>query len=119
MRVTKKGDEQPVTASRHFLPSLLVVTPFLAVCAGCLAMPLYTQSSASPGDSNRLSYEHQFTDAAADAVRKSAETQCPQRNRALVAVRTSHVCSIKTCTTQYTCMDKADAPAFRPDDRKK
>ena len=97
----------------------LSLITLLLLCAGCLAMPLYTQNATLPGDGNRLTYEHQFTDAAAEAVRKSAETQCPQRNRRLVAVRTSRVCTIKTCTTQYTCMDQAEAPAFQPDDRKK
>ena len=82
---------------------------FLMVCAGCTPQLVVSES-------NYLTYEHPFTDAAAAAARKSAEAQCAQRKQ--VAVRTSGVCSLTRCTTNYQCMDKADAGAYRPESDK-
>lgn len=90
---------------RNFLSFALVM-----VCAGCAPRPQLIVS-----ESNYLTYEHPFTDAAAEAVRSNAEKLCAERKK--VAVRTSHACSLKQCTTSYQCMDKADAREHLPGKR--
>ena len=95
------------------LPSLA----FLAACAGC--------AGGSTGydlfmESNYLSYQHAFTDAAFEAVRKNAEKLCGERRQ--VAVKTTGTCSLDRCTTRYYCVDRADAEKYgenRPADPKK
>ena len=69
------------------------------------------------GEGNYLTYEHPFTDSAAEAARRSAAGQCGQRKK--VAVRTSGTCTLKTCTTHYHCMDPKDAGAYQADPGKK
>jgi hypothetical protein len=99
----------------------------LAASAGCGTPALFDSlppASYSPsyslnifGEGNYLTYEHAFTDAAAEIVRKNAESLCGQKKQA--AVRTSGACSLTRCTTHYYCMDQADAAAYRPQDAKK
>jgi len=50
-----------------------------------------------------LTYDHAFTEAAAQAARTNAEKICAERRR--VAVRTDTACSLKNCTTSYQCVD--------------
>jgi hypothetical protein len=68
-------------------------------------------------EENYLTFDHAFTDATAEAVRKRAEAHCAIRKQA--AVKTSSTCSLTRCTTNYQCMDPAAAAAFRPADAKK
>lgn len=75
------------------------------VCAGCAIQPVVSES-------NYLTYEHPFTDAAAEAARRNAEKTCAERKQ--VAVKTSGACSLDRCTTHYQCMDKADATGYPP-----
>lgn len=68
-------------------------------------------------EDNYLTFEHAFTDATLEAVRRRAESHCA--NKRLAAVRTSGTCSLTRCTTHYQCMSPADAKAFQPQDGKK
>lgn len=72
-------------------------------CAGCAIHPVVSES-------NYLTFEHPFTDAAAEAVRKSAVRQCAERKQ--VAVKTTSTCSLARCTTNYQCMSNADAAPY-------
>lgn len=75
-----------------------VVTLFLMALAlsGCGTQPLIEES-------NYLTYEHPFTEAAAESARKNAEKVCAERK--LIAVRSERTCSLKTCTTSFQCVD--------------
>ena len=77
----------------------------LLACAGC-ANPLVVM------EGNYLTYEHAFTDAGAASVRALAERQCKWRKQ--VAVRTSSTCSLTQCTTNFQCMEPADAKQYQP-----
>jgi hypothetical protein len=59
---------------------------------------------------NYMTFEHPFTDAAAEDVRKKAGRLCEQRKQ--VATRTESVCSLTKCTTHYQCVDAADAAKY-------
>lgn len=99
----------------------------LTACAGCGTAALFDSLPPTPyspsysfnifGEGNYLTYDHAFTDAAAEIVRKNAESQCAQKR--LVAVRTSGACSLARCTTHYYCMKPADAAPYQPQDAKK
>lgn len=67
-------------------------------CAGCGGAYPVTM------ESNYLTYRHPFTDAAAAAVRRSAEELCGQRKQH--AIRTSGACSLNECTTHYQCVSE-------------
>jgi hypothetical protein len=69
----------------------------LVMMAGCATQPAIVES-------NYLTYDHAFTDAAALAAQRSAEKVCAERKQ--VAVKTRSVCSLKECTTHYQCMDR-------------
>jgi len=92
----------------HALPAVrrsLVVTALLA-CAGCSAPPLLVAQ-----ETNYLTYEHAFTEAAAADARKDAGKLCARTK--LVAVRTSGACTLTRCTTHFQCMSKEDAGKYR------
>jgi len=84
------GKRRPVT--RHSSLITLLVTLTLA---GCGAQPIIDES-------NYLTYDHPFTDAATQAAQKNAEKVCAERKQD--AVRTRSVCSLKECTTHYQCV---------------
>jgi hypothetical protein len=84
----------PTGLARHWsLVTLLLV-------AGCGPQPYVAEG-------NYLTYDHPFTEAAAEGVRKNAEGNC--RGRGATAVQTSRACSLTRCTTSYQCMSEADA----------
>jgi hypothetical protein len=58
-------------------------------------------------DENFLSFNHPFTDAAAADVRVRAERICGLRKQ--VVIQTSRTCSLEQCTTNFQCIDAADA----------
>lgn len=58
-------------------------------------------------DQNFLSFNHPFTDAAAADVRTRAEKICGLRKQ--VVTQTSRSCSLTQCTTNFQCIDAADA----------
>ena len=87
-----------------------LVALFVLMCAGCSYLP-NTISGSDFLKTNYLSYEHAFTDAAAADVRKTAERECSYRKQ--VAVRTGGNCSLTRCTTNFQCLDKADATKYQ------
>ena len=88
----------------------------LLLQCGCSYLP-NTTSGSDFLTSNYLSYEHPFTDAAAAGARKTAERECSYRKQ--VAVRTGGTCSLTRCTTNFQCLDKADAAKYQTGDGKK
>jgi len=80
----------------------LFLTAILSGCAGVLPDNVIVVMQ-----SNYITFEHPFTDAAADDVRSRAGKICAQRKQA--AIRTERACSLSKCTTSYQCVDKADA----------
>jgi hypothetical protein len=60
--------------------------------------------------SNYITFEHPFTDAAAEDVRKRAGRLCEQRKQA--AIRTESACSLSKCTTHYQCVDATEAAKY-------
>ncbi|MBI2509419.1 MAG: hypothetical protein HYV99_05470 [Betaproteobacteria bacterium] len=96
--------------SHHFLAPLLAATILLT---GCSARTIFGESAATTSfsESNYVTYEHAFTDAAADAARRSAEQQCAYKKQ--VAVKTTSACSLTRCTTSFQCMDGKDAPEYQ------
>ena len=78
----------------------------MLACAGCSAPPLLVAQ-----ETNYLTYEHAFTEAAAADARKDAGKLCARTK--LVAVRTSGACTLTRCTTHFQCMNKADAGKYR------
>jgi len=77
----------------------------LAAVAGCTAAPIVM-------DDNYLTYDHAFTQAAADKVEKSAKELCGQRKQA--ALKTSSVCSLERCFTHYQCVNPKDPLEYYP-----
>ena len=65
-------------------------------------------------EDNYMTFDHAFTDAAAEAVRRRADAHCATTKKQ-AAVKTSSACSLTRCTTNYQCMDQASAAAFRPE----
>lgn len=64
---------------------------------------------------NYLSYDHPFTEAAAEQVQKDAEKLCGQRKQA--AVKTRSTCTLERCFTNFQCVNPKDpleykAPGF-------
>lgn len=80
----------------------LFLTAILTGCAGALPDNVIVVRQ-----SNYITFEHPFTDAAAVDVRGRAGKICEQRKQA--AIRTERACSLSKCTTSYQCVDKADA----------
>ena len=93
----------------------------LTACAGCGTAALFDSLPPTPyspsysfnifGEGNYLTYDHAFTDAATESVRKNAESLCRQKKQ--VAVRSSGTCSLTRCTTHYHCMKPAEAAPFQ------
>ena len=76
----------------------------LLACASCGIQPLVMQG-------NYLTYEHPFTDAGAESARANAELECKRRKQ--VAVRTTRACSLTQCTTNFQCMEPAEAKQYQ------
>lgn len=77
----------------------------VTACAGCATSQLVVK------ESNYLTYEHAFTEAAAADALKGAKRNCAEKK--LAAVRTSGACTLTRCTTHFQCMSKADAGKYR------
>ena len=89
--------------------TILITSLTVLLLAGCAAYPDY-QLVAFGLDMNYLTFDHPFTDKANAQVRASAEGLCAQRKQ--VAVRTSNICSLTKCTTNYQCVDAADVTKY-------
>jgi hypothetical protein len=81
---------------------LLIATLLAAGCSSGLVV------SAD----NYLTYEHEFTDAAAERGRQNAEKLCGQRKQ--LAVKTRSVCSLSRCWTDYQCVNRQRPDEYEP-----
>ncbi len=61
---------------------------------------------------NYYSFDHPFTEKAEAQVAARAKYLCEQDKK--VAVKTERACSLKTCNTNYQCMDSEKAKQFAP-----
>lgn len=86
--------------------ALFLIT-LLAGCAG-----LGTGSQLVVMEGNYMTFEHPFTDAAAEDVRKWAERLCAQRKQAAIKSG-QNACSLTKCTTNYQCVDKSESNMFK------
>jgi len=111
----------------HDLPGARI-TPFTllllaTLCGGCQT-PAFLEDLTSTsshgsgftntnifGEGQTVTYEHPFTDAAAENVRKSAERHCAQRK--LAAAKTGGTCTLTRCTAHYQCMKAEEAAAYQ------
>ena len=83
------------------LPVAVMAVLLLAGCAETNSLVGYEP------DQNFLSFNHPFTDAAAADVRARAERICGLRKQ--VVTQTTRSCSLAQCTTNFQCIDPADA----------
>ena len=80
---------------RIFLIALLLLA------ASCAHQTTETEGS------NFITYDHAFTDRAAENVRQRAEKFCAKKKQD--AVKSSRACSLERCTTSYACVDRTGA----------
>lgn len=80
----------------------------LATMLGCGAAPIIMEG-------NYLTYEHDFTDAAAQDVKKNAESLCRQRRQD--ALKVDSVCNLQKCFTHYQCVNPKDPLEYYPPDQ--
>ena len=97
-------------------PSRLLaqVAAVMLLLTGCgTVRTIFGESTATTSfsESNYVTYEHAFTDAAADGARRSAEQHCGLKKQ--VAVRTTGACSLTRCNTSFQCMDRKDVPEYQ------
>lgn len=90
--------------SRPALAITFVAALLLAACAEKSLLVGYEENE------NFLSFNHPFTDAAAADVRVRAERICGLRKQAVI--QTSRACSLEQCTTNFQCIDAADAAKY-------
>lgn len=79
----------------------------LAFCAGCA--PRIEEIAR---ESNYLTYEHPFTDAAAETALRNADRECAKKKQ--TAVRTTSACTLTRCTAHFQCVDPSEAAQYRP-----
>lgn len=93
---------------------LLLATSFLA-CAGC-GMPR-DYVNIEGGNPKYYSFQHAFTEAAANSTHARAEMYCARVK--LVAVKTRSTCTMTECSTDYQCMNSEEAARVAPADIEK
>lgn len=108
------GELHAVVLARPITHHLSLITLFLL--GGCGSMPFQTEQTfyGTQSDLFRANYstfEHPFTDAGAEDVRRRAQSQCAQRK--LIAVKTSSRCSLSRCTTSFQCMETDEADNYQ------
>jgi hypothetical protein len=90
------------------IPRALLFAALCTLAAGCGSIgnlcPGCASDVARIGESGYITFEHPFTEAAAEDVAKRAERLCGQRKQ--IAEKTSSTCSLTKCTTNYYCVDK-------------
>jgi len=91
------------------MPGTMTKNARALLLAACL--PACTPYDLTVNQSNYYTFEHPFTDAAAEDARKRAAALCEGRKQ--VAVKTENVCNLTKCTTTYQCMDREDAEIFQ------
>jgi hypothetical protein len=94
---------------------LIALISLLTACAGCTAG--YRDYIGGDRESNYLSFQHAFTETAAENIRKRAERHCAEFKQA--AVKTRSTCTMTECSTDYQCMSSEEAARFAPPDFKK
>ena len=85
-------------------PALPVAVLAVLLLAGCAETNYLVGYEP---DQNFLSFNHPFTDAAAADVRARAVRICGLRKQ--VVTQTTRNCSLAQCTTNFQCIDPADA----------
>lgn len=90
--------------SRPTLAIALLAALLLAGCAEPSMLVGYEQNE------NFLSFNHPYTDGAVTDVRARAERLCGLRKQSVI--QTSRTCSLAQCTTNYQCIDAADASKY-------
>ena len=86
--------------------TLLIPALVVFLLSGCTDY----QIVADPKDENYLSYDHPFTDEGAAESLANAKKLCGQRKQ--VPIQTSNVCNMKTCATNYQCVDPKDVQKY-------
>ena len=93
------------------------------LCAGCGTPAFLSDLSSSDtygpyfentnifGEGKYMTFEHPFTDAAAERAQKNALRYCAQAR--LVAVKTRNTCSLERCNTTFQCMKPEEAADFQ------
>lgn len=84
---------ESITGHRSLITLVLVMA-----CAGC------GQIYPRIDEGFYLTYDHAFSDDAAQAVFRSAEKICAERKRTVI--KSSSTCSLTQCTTHYLCVDQ-------------
>ena len=90
--ITHCGKRTPITYH------LSLITAVMLGFAGCGT--IYPNID----EGSYLTYDHAFSDAAAQAVFRSAEKICAERKR--IVIKSSSTCSLTECTTHYLCVDQ-------------
>ncbi len=105
-------DDPPMKSKT--LPRLLAafLAAFLASCASDYTLLTTDDQNVRTQQTNYYAFNHAFTDKAEAAVRAKAEELCAKRK--LLAVRTSRACTLKSCMTNYQCMDAEAAKSYAP-----
>jgi hypothetical protein len=85
---------------------ILVSVLMTSWLAGCADNQLIGYDSLT----NFLSFNHPFTDQATADVQARAEKLCAQRKQ--VALKTARTCSLTQCTSNFQCLDQADAAPY-------
>jgi hypothetical protein len=85
---------------KRLIPGLILL---LAGCNGF-------QYVSYENDTNYLTFNHPFTDKDIAQAQSGAEKLCRQRKQ--VAIKTSEKCSLTKCTTNFQCLDQADASKY-------
>jgi hypothetical protein len=93
--------------------SFAVACLSLLAVAGCSTPKLLRQGGI---DANyfdgSLRYEHPFTDAALESVRKDAERECATRKQVAVKSQASSACTLDRCVTYYQCVKPSGAADY-------
>jgi hypothetical protein len=88
-------------------PALPILGLTVLLLTGCAEKSLLVGYEP---DENFLSFNHPFTDGAIADARARAERLCGQRKQ--VVIQTSRSCSLTQCTTNFQCIDAADAAKY-------
>ena len=95
--------------------TFVLLSAALLLLAACSAVTQTLLTHRDTFDPNYISFQHDFTDAAAAETQRRAASQCALKKR--TAVETSRACSLAKCTTSYQCMTPDEAQAYRKDGR--
>ena len=98
--------------SKTLLLLAALLAAFLAGCASDYTLLQTDDQNVRAQQTNYYAFNHAFTDKAEAAVRAKAEELCAKRK--LVAVRTSRACTLKSCMTNYQCMETEAAKTYAP-----